>query len=166
MAAIAKFCFEIYIFWLLNQSSVRFYWFMSGSLHFSLLIFWSKWPKNKESAIIFKQNADFFIQKINKQDSWFFFPSWSLWPKNKKWNEPDIRMQKRSHNFRTKLYKIDHCAWQRVIISKTCRKSNSELFTYHIFFHQTSHSHYLRKSCNKVKKINKFLLQVQYISGQ
>ena len=34
--------------------------------------FQSKWPRMKESAVIFRQNADFFIQKINKQNSWFF----------------------------------------------------------------------------------------------
>jgi hypothetical protein len=28
--------------------------------------------KSKKSAVIFRQSADFFIQKINKQDNWFF----------------------------------------------------------------------------------------------
>ena len=44
-----------------------------------------------------------------------------------------------------------------------CRKSNWTIYLSHFFFFQTSHSHYLRKSCNKVEKRNKFLLQAQYI---
>ena len=44
-------------------------------------------------CFIFRQNADFFIQKINKQDSWFFFVfgHFDQKTKNEKWNEPDRR---------------------------------------------------------------------------
>ena len=41
------------------------------------------WPKNEKISCHFQAKCRYFLQKINKQDSWFF-RFWSLWPKNEK----------------------------------------------------------------------------------
>ena len=66
---------------------------MSGSFHFSFFVFWSKWTKNEKiSCHIQAKCGFFFIQKINKQDSWFFF-IFGHWPNNEKWKMEWITLQ-------------------------------------------------------------------------
>ena len=51
-------------------TSLRDLWRVHSIFRFSF--FCQSDQKWKKSAVIFRQNADFFIQKISKQDSWFF----------------------------------------------------------------------------------------------
>ena len=55
--------------------------------------------KGEKISCHFQAKWGFFIQKINKQNSWFF-RFWSLWPINKKQNEPD-----KSFVLQTRIYK-------------------------------------------------------------
>ena len=60
-------CSIIWIYWRKNK------YFMSGSFHFSFFVFWSTLTKERKNlAVIFRQTAKciFFIQKLNKHDSW------------------------------------------------------------------------------------------------
>ena len=51
-----------------------------GQLIFSFLV---TLTKNQKISLHFQAKCEFFVQKINEQDSWIF-RSWSLWPKNEK----------------------------------------------------------------------------------
>ena len=55
--------------------------FLSGSFYFSFLVFWSKWPKAKKSAVLFVYflyEKSAFCLKLTA----YFFSFWSFWPKN------------------------------------------------------------------------------------
>ena len=57
---------------------------MSGSFHFSFD------KKPKKIAVIFRQNAEFFIHtEKNRTADFFVFGHFDQKTKNEKWNEPD-----------------------------------------------------------------------------
>ena len=45
---------------------------MSGLFHFLFFASWWKSPKSEKISCHFQPKCRFFMQKINKQDSWFF----------------------------------------------------------------------------------------------